>query len=172
VHIIDDIVLYSRLQTGLLSYNPKLFDALKLLIDVKQSFNLPEFMKGIDLKIETEIECVVLIYSDYDKLRQIFTNLVSNAFKYTCKGAITLGFTKQTGEIVFYVKDTGIGIPSNEQEQVFGRFYRGSNVNKGAIGGTGLGLSIVQELIQLLGGKIWVESEEGKGSIFNFAIPV
>jgi PAS domain S-box-containing protein len=172
VHIIDDIVLYSRLQTGLLSYQPHPFDALKLLNDVKQSFNLPEFMKGIDLKIETDTEGGVLIRSDYDKLRQIFTNLVSNAFKYTCKGAITLGFTKQTGKIVFYVKDTGIGIPPNEQEKVFGRFYRGSNVNKGSIGGTGLGLSIVQELMQLLEGRIWVESEEGKGSIFNFTIPV
>jgi signal transduction histidine kinase len=170
VHIIDDIVLYSRLQTGLLSYQPHSFDALKLLSDVKQSFSLPEFMKGIDLEIETDTEGAVLIHSDYDKLRQIFTNLVSNAFKYTCRGKITIGFSKQAGEIVFYVKDTGIGIPPNELEKVFGRFYRGSNVNKGAIGGTGLGLSIVEELMQLLGGRIWVESEEGKGSVFYFTI--
>jgi PAS domain S-box-containing protein len=170
VHIIDDIVLYSRLQTGLLTCKPNSFDAQKLLSDVKQSFNLPEFRKAVDLKIETEE--AFIINSDYDKLRQIFTNLVSNAFKYTCKDVITIGFSKKAGEIVFYVKDTGIGIPHNELEKVFGRFYRGSNVNKGAIGGTGLGLSIVQELIQLLDGKIWVESEEGKGSIFNFTIPL
>jgi PAS domain S-box-containing protein len=169
VHIIDDIVLYSRLQTRLLSFQPQSFDAQKLLIDVKQSFNLPEFRQAVELKIDNEEE--LYLNSDYDKLRQIFTNLVSNAFKYTSKGTITIGFTKQNREIIFYVKDTGIGIPTNELEKVFDRFFRGSNVNKGAIGGTGLGLSIVEELIQLLGGKIWVESEVGKGSIFNFTIP-
>jgi PAS domain S-box-containing protein len=170
VHIIDDIVLYSRLQTGLLSFQPQSFNALKLLFDVKQSFNLPEFRHEVELKIDNDE--VLNLNSDYDKLRQIFTNLVSNAFKYTNKGIITIGFIKNTSEIVFYVKDSGIGIPSNELEKVFGRFFRGSNVNKGGIGGTGLGLSIVQELIQLLGGRIWVESEEGIGSVFNFTIPI
>jgi PAS domain S-box-containing protein len=176
VHIIDDIVLYSRLQTRLLSNIPKEFDAIDLLNDVKQTFNLPDYQKGVELLVENRLEdSSYLIRTDYEKIRQIFTNLVSNAFKYTPKGSITIGVTNINDRVHFYVKDTGIGIPASEAEKVFDRFYRGSNVNKSSIGGTGLGLSIVKELIELLEGKIWIESDpEGKsgvkGSTFYFTI--
>jgi PAS domain S-box-containing protein len=169
VHIIDDIVLYSRLQTGLISFQPNSFDVQRLLFDVKQSFDLPEFKNNVELKIETSES--LFICTDFEKLKQIFTNMVSNAFKYTSMGTITIGFANQATEITFSVKDTGIGISPNEREKVFERFYRGSNVNTGAIGGTGLGLSIVKELMQLLGGRIWVDSELGKWSAFYFTIP-
>jgi len=171
VHIIDDIVLYSRLQTKLLSNTPTPFNVHNLLSDVKQSFSLPEFQKEIELNIETTSEIPIWVSSDYEKLRQIFTNLISNAFKYTFSGSITIGFIQNEKEFEFFVRDTGLGIPPNEVENVFERFFRGSNVNKGVIGGTGLGLSIVKELTELLGGKIWVESEEGKGSTFSFTLP-
>jgi len=170
VHIIDDIVLYSRLQTKLLSFTPTPFNVHNLLTDVKQSFSLPEFQKGIELNIETTSEIPVWISSDYEKLRQVFTNLISNAFKYTFSGSITIGFKQKEKELEFFVRDTGLGIPPIEVEKIFERFYRGSNVNKGVIGGTGLGLSIVKELIELLDGKIWVESEENRGSTFFFTL--
>ncbi|MDA3816097.1 MAG: ATP-binding protein [Prolixibacteraceae bacterium] len=169
LHIIDDIVLYSRLQTGIINYQPNSFDAQTLLSNVIKSFNLPEVIKSVDFKIETKD--TLLINSDHEKLQQIFTNLISNAYKYTSCGTISIGFTKQKEEIIFFVKDTGIGIPPNELEKVFERFYRASNVNKGSISGTGLGLSIVKELIHLLGGRIWVESYSGLGSSFYFTIP-
>jgi PAS domain S-box-containing protein len=170
LHIIDDIVLFSKLQTNLIPYFPTQFNVQKLLSDIKQSFNLPEFQKGVDLKIEHETVEPTIIHNDPEKLKQIFINLISNAFKYTSSGAITIGFIQQKGEIICFVKDTGIGIPQSELEKVFNRFYRGSNVNKLRIGGTGLGLSIVKELVELLGGKIWVESEEGIGSTFYFTL--
>jgi PAS domain S-box-containing protein len=170
VHIIDDIVLYSRLQTKLLSYRPTTFDALSLLSDIKQSFNLPDFKKGVELLIETNTTESTPIYTDYEKIRQVFTNLISNSFKYTPSGSITIGFEMQNNQLTFFVKDTGMGIPEKEKEKIFDRFYRASNVNKGAIGGTGLGLSIVKELIELLAGEIWVESDEGKGSVFFFTV--
>jgi PAS domain S-box-containing protein len=172
LHVIDDIVLYSRLQTKLLSLRTTSFDAHDLLTDIIQSFNLPEYQKGVELKIDNYIEEPLLIHSDYDKLKQIFTNLISNAFKYTCKGTISFGFRRNKEQITFYVKDTGIGIPQNELEKIFERFYRGSNVNKGVIGGTGLGLSIVHELLDLLGGRIWAESNNGNGSTFYFMVSV
>jgi PAS domain S-box-containing protein len=172
VHIIDDIVLYSRLQTKLLSYTPTPFNVHNLLTDVKQSFCLPEFQKGVVLNIETTSDLPIWISSDYEKLCQVFTNLISNAFKYTFSGSITIGFEPLEKELRFFVRDTGLGIPPNEIEKIFDRFYRGSNVNKGVIGGTGLGLSIVKELMDLLGGKIWAESEENKGTTFFFTIPV
>nr|MDA3928159.1 HAMP domain-containing sensor histidine kinase [Prolixibacteraceae bacterium] len=171
LHIIDDIVLYSKLQTKLISYSPTQFNVQELLSDIKQSFNLPEFHKGVELKIEPETVEPTIIHSDADKLKQIFINLISNAFKYTSSGTITIGFNQQENEIIFFVRDTGIGIPKNELEKVFERFYRASNVNKGVIGGTGLGLSIVKELMQLLEGKIWVESYSRVGSTFHFTIP-
>ncbi|MBN1926487.1 MAG: PAS domain S-box protein [Prolixibacteraceae bacterium] len=171
VHIIDDIVLYSRLQTRLLSYIPTQFVVQELLTDVKQMFNLPEYQKTVELLIEPGELLSQKINTDYEKLRQIFTNLISNAFKYTLKGSITIGYKKIKNKSVFFVKDTGIGIPKGEEKRVFERFYRGSNVNKGHIGGTGLGLSIVQELIGLLNGEIWVESEKNKGSTFFIQLP-
>jgi PAS domain S-box-containing protein len=176
VHIIDDIVLYSRLQTKLLSYLPVEFDANILLADIKQSFNLPEFQKGVELIIETGSKEPLLIKSDYEKVRQVFTNLISNAFKYTNLGTIAIGFEQKKDQILFFVKDTGLGIPPNELEKVFDRFYRGSDVDKGAVGGTGLGLSIVKELIELLGGNIWAESDPDsisgeKGTTFSFTLP-
>lgn len=169
--IIDDIVLYSRLQTRLLRNIPTDFSACNLIDDVKQSFNLPEYYdKGIELLIENQIGRVCQVRTDYEKLRQILTNLVSNAFKYTNSGSITLGLINKNGRLIFYVKDTGIGIPKNETTKVFERFYRGENVTKSNIGGTGLGLSIVKEMVELLGGEIWIESVQGEGSTFWFTI--
>ncbi len=172
VHIIDDIVLYSRLQTHLLRNIPVGFSVCDLINDIKQSFNLPEYNnRGVLLKTENNVGEKCYVHTDYDKLRQIFTNLVSNAFKYTSTGSITIGLSTFNDELIFFVKDTGIGIPSDELEKVFERFYRGSNVVKSAIGGTGLGLSIVKEMVELLDGEIWVESEVGVGSTFYFTIP-
>jgi PAS domain S-box-containing protein len=171
VHIIDDIVLYSRLQTRLLSFRPTLFDVETLLTEVQLMFNLPDYQKEVLLCIDDCNPKHQMVNTDYEKIRQVFTNLVSNAFKYTAKGTITIGYKIEEGAFVFYVKDTGMGIPAKEKDKIFDRFYRASNVNKGAIGGTGLGLSIVKELVELLGGKIWVESELGKKTIFWFKIP-
>jgi two-component system phosphate regulon sensor histidine kinase PhoR len=81
-----------------------------------------------------------------------------------------MGIIRINNQIHFFVKDTGIGIPEKEIDKIFERFYRGSNVAKSTIGGTGPGLSIVKEMIELLGGKIWVESELGQGSTFYFSI--
>ena len=169
VHIIDDIVLYSRLQTRLLRNMPTEFSACDLISDVKQSFNLPEFNnKGVELLSVNQIGKICHVKTDYEKLRQILTNLVSNAFKYTQKGSITIGIDEVDQNLQFFVKDTGIGIPPTELEKVFDRFYRGSNATNSNIGGTGLGLSIVKEMVELLGGKIWVESELNKGTTFYF----
>jgi PAS domain S-box-containing protein len=171
VRIIDDIVLYSRLQTGLLYKVPTKFSACDLINDIKQSFNLPKFNeRGIKLITENFVGQICYVQTDYEKLRQIFTNLVSNAFKYTNSGSITIGIDQLNNQLHFFVKDTGIGISSDEIEKVFERFYRGSNVTKSTIGGTGLGLSIVKEMVELLGGKIWIESELDKGTTFWFTI--
>jgi signal transduction histidine kinase len=142
----------------------------ELLTDLKQSFSLPEYQQGIELLAENKMICPQTVKTDYEKLRQVYMNLISNAFKYTKSGSIIIGAEPNNDRVLFFVKDTGIGIPTGETEKVFDRFFRGSNTTKESLPGTGLGLSIVKELIELLDGKIWVESVEGEGSAFYFLI--
>lgn len=171
VNIIDDIVLYSKLQTGIFSFKPTLFEAHKLMTSIQQSFDLPVYQKEVKLVYQCNLCETTKIYSDYEKLRQIITNLVSNAFKYTVKGEIVLSCNMKDDFFQFSIKDTGIGIPQEDLPKIFTRFYRGSNVDEAKDRGTGLGLSIVKELVELLKGQIWAESEPGKGSAFYFTIP-
>ena len=170
VHIIDDIVLISRLQNKQMPINSKEFDFIKLLNEVKSSFNLPEYQNGVELNIEVASDTSIIINSDYEKIWQIYANLISNAFKYTPKGEIKFGVKPGNEEWICFVSDTGMGIPEKEISKIFERFYRASNVDKTHISGTGLGLSIVQELVHLLGGKTWIESTLGEGSTFYFSI--
>jgi len=170
VHIIDDIVLYSRLQAKIMNYSPRKFDVNDLLHDLIQSFRLPEFNKGVKLQVEGYSDHPAPINTDYEKLRQVFANLISNAFKYTPSGTIGIGYKIESDQLTFFVKDTGIGIPEGETERVFERFYRGSNSRKEIVSGTGLGLSIVKELLELLGGRIWIESKLEKGTTFWFTV--
>ena len=172
LRIIDDIVFYSQLQTKLFSFYPSQFNVDELLIEVQQAFNIPEYKKGVDLKVQLMDGSTTFLFSDFEKLKQILSNLVSNAFKYTLSGSITLGYMVNQNDITLSVGDTGIGIPADESEKIFDRFYRGTNINRAKIGGTGLGLSIVKELIDLIRGTIWVESEINKGSIFFITLPL
>lgn len=170
LHIIDDIVLFSRLQNKQMPLKIKQFDLQELLRKVKHSFDLPEYNGHVELVVSNFTDQPILVNSDYDKIWHVYTNLISNAFKYTKSGTISFGIFKENNHFIYYVKDTGMGIPQEERAKIFERFYRASNVTKGVIGGTGLGLSIVDELIQLLSGRIWVKSELDKGTTFYFSI--
>ena len=116
-----------------------------------------------------------IINSDREKIFAILTNLVKNATKFTKEGSIEIGYnlveTDNYPSLQFFVKDTGIGIPKNKQEVIFERFAQVDVFDKKALQGAGLGLSISKAYVEMLGGKIWVESEEGKGSVFYFTIP-
>ncbi|MFH0761929.1 MAG: PAS domain-containing sensor histidine kinase [Bacteroidota bacterium] len=111
------------------------------------------------------------LFSDMLKLRQVLFSLISNSIRFTREGTITVGYTPGQEEIVFYVKDTGTGIPAELMERIFDRFYQADlSISRGH-GGTGLGLSLCKGMIELLGGRIWAESEPGKGSSFYFTVP-
>ena len=106
-------------------------------------------------------------------LRQVFNNLVSNAVKYSPEGGeVYLGARLENDSIRIMVRDEGIGIPPEAAEMIFERFYRIDNSDRRAVGGTGLGLALVREIITAHGGRVWVESEEGKGSTFFVSLPV
>jgi signal transduction histidine kinase len=115
-----------------------------------------------------------MLLTDSEKVYAIFTNLVYNAIKYTEKGSIEFGYQKTEAKddyLVFYVKDTGIGIPKERQRAIFDRFVQADIADGQARQGAGLGLAITKSYVEMLGGKIWLESEEKIGSTFFFTLP-
>jgi hypothetical protein len=146
-------------------------------MDFVFSFFKPEVEgKGLHFLMKKPlVEKEAFIQSDAEKIYGILTNLVKNALKFTKEGTIELGYTLRNlsglSELLFYVKDSGIGIPKDRQLAIFDRFVQADIAGKMAYQGAGLGLSISKAYVELLGGKIWVESEEGKGSVFYFTLP-
>ncbi|MCK9414109.1 MAG: ATP-binding protein [Prolixibacteraceae bacterium] len=171
--LLDDVLCLSRLHGEKLPIDNIRFKPAELVTDVYRMFNLPHIKKELDiaLSIPMQYEDLVML-SDANKIRQVITNLVANAVKYTIEGSVTLGFELQDELVEFYVTDTGIGIPEKEQERIFESFYRSEQAISSAIEGTGLGLSIAKELVELMGGVIGVSSRLNMGSHFFFLIPL
>ena len=112
-----------------------------------------------------------MILTDPNRLIQVMTNLIGNAGKFTPNGIILYGMKFQNGEAVFHVTDTGPGIPPDKIERIFDRFLKLQNDTNNYTEGAGLGLAISKGIVEMLGGKIWVESKEGKGTKFQFSLP-
>lgn len=114
-----------------------------------------------------------VIKGDQQRLVQVLINLISNAIKYSPQGGtVTVKARREENEVLISVHDEGIGIPEENQEKIFTKFYRVDSSDHREIGGTGLGLSICKEIIELHGGKIRVESHEGEGTRFTFSLPL
>jgi signal transduction histidine kinase len=109
--------------------------------------------------------------SDGNKIDSILINLVKNSIKFTNEGFIEMGCRREKTKVLFYVRDTGIGIPKEKQKVIFNRFLQLDSGESRKYEGSGLGLSIAQAYTKMLGGNIWVESEPGKGSIFYITLP-
>ena len=174
--IINDILDIAKIESGQLPVNIEECNLNELFSELYSFFS--EYQKRIDkkhIKFSLETLCFPtdsIILTDKIKLKQIFINLISNAFKFTNEGKIEGGCKFDANQnLVFYVSDTGIGIPSDKKEVVFERFSQLHQGSKRNIGGTGLGLPIVKGLVGLLGGEIFLESEPQKGSTFSFTIP-
>jgi CheY-like chemotaxis protein len=142
-------------------------------IEFIYTFFKPEAeLKGIQISFKNSLPAKeAIIKTDREKIYAIFTNLVKNAIKFTLAGSIEFGYEKKGKYFEFFVKDTGIGIQQEQKEIIFRRFRQGSESLTRNYEGAGLGLSISKAYVEMLGGKIWVESELGKGSIFYFTIP-
>lgn len=170
--IISDILDLSKLDAGQITLNKGVVN-LNGLMDKLYKTNSIGLEEGkVKMKVEKGLDDAASnVISDSVRLSQIMNNLLSNARKHTHEGEITLGYSSQGPHLVFYVKDTGMGIPKKDHKLIFERFGQVIREEKGFTKGTGLGLAICKGLIALFGGRIWVESEEGKGSSFYFEIP-
>lgn len=176
--IMDNIIDIARLDVGqfTLSMAPCRID--ELLLELEDSFNLRINTSkktdkiGLDLKLPSNVRDLE-IYTDRMRLNQIISNLLDNALKFTDSGTIEFGIEKRDGEFLcFYVKDTGIGIRPENTEIIFNRFRQVEDSFTRRFGGVGLGLSISKNLVELLGGKIWVDSSPENGSVFHFTHPL
>ena len=168
--IVNQILLANQLEVGRLDLETEPFDAADLVERVVESArtHAPSHIR-FDVRVPDGVPPVA---ADKDRARQVLVNLVENAVKYSPGGGrIELGLEAADGVVEFRVVDEGLGIPEDEQVRIFEKFYRlDPNMTHG-IGGTGLGLYICSELVERMGGRIWLESEEGKGSTFFFQLP-
>ena len=142
------------------------------LDDLESVFTAKANERGLLFQLEKNLDDQnALLLTDKTKLTQILTNLVANAFKFTHKGYIRVGYMPEGSLIRFYVMDSGIGVQPKAQQEIFERFRQADQTIQVNYGGTGLGLSISKGLVELMGGYIWVISEPGKGSTFYFTLP-
>lgn len=176
LNIINDIIDISKIEAGQMKVELTESNINEQIEYISTFFKHEANRKGVKLFLKKAMPSDnANIITDREKIYAILTNLVKNAIKFTNDGSITIGYemTKSNNDLslLFFVKDTGIGIPKNRQEAVFERFIQADIADKMALQGAGLGLSITKAYVEMLGGKIWVESEENKGSSFYFTHP-
>ncbi|MFZ4708020.1 MAG: ATP-binding protein [Bacteroidales bacterium] len=176
LNIISEIMDISKIESGLTEIRIKEVNITKQLVSVYKLLKPDAEVKAINLFIRDSLPMDdAIIMTDGGIFYVILTNLVKNAIKYTDQGSIEFGFNhieiNGSNFLQFYVKDTGIGIHKDRQEAIFERFIQADIIDVEARQGAGLGLSIAKAYVEMLGGKIWVESEPGKGSCFYFTLP-
>ncbi len=175
LNIINDILDFSKIEAGKLSIEKIPFNLLSLIDSLKIMFSQKAKEKGILLNVHVDKLIPQHLFGDPTRLTQVLVNLINNAIKFTEKGEVTLSCDIKTiehdvAQLVFRIKDTGIGIPQDKINQIFDRFDQGNKETTRKYGGTGLGLSIVKSLLEIQNGDIYVKSKEGSGSAFIVTI--
>jgi len=165
--LINDILDISRVESGKIEITPVNFFLNSFIERLNQTFVPLANKKNISMQINISPDVPKYLIGDEYRIEQILKNLISNAIKFTNKGIIDVLIEKQSNdEILFKVSDTGIGIPEHQQKNLFEKFFQADSSYTKKYAGAGLGLAISKELIELMDGKIWFESEVGKGSTF------
>jgi len=170
--IINDIIDISKIESGQMQVTISKTNISEQLQTIYSFFKPEADSKRILLinKNESQVEETVIV-TDAHKIYAIHTNLIKNAIKFTQSGFVEFGFEQRNSHLEFFVKDTGAGISNEQKKFIFERFRQGNDSLTRNYEGTGLGLSISKAYVQMLGGKIWFESEYGKGTVFHFTIP-
>ncbi|MFY9153444.1 MAG: HAMP domain-containing sensor histidine kinase [Prolixibacteraceae bacterium] len=170
--LIDDIIDVSKIESNQLTVKNEQVDVVPLIRQITQSFQLgiPE---GKNIRIYENLSMSELIvHTDKIRFEQILRNLLANAVKFTEKGYVEVGCIRNNDYYIFSVKDTGLGIHTDDQKVIFERFMKVENDKQHLYRGTGIGLFLTKQLVELFGGKVWLESALGQGTIFYFSIPV
>ncbi|MCH7725927.1 MAG: response regulator, partial [Planctomycetes bacterium] len=173
--LINDILDFSKIEAGKLELENVAFDLREGLGDTMKSLAVRAHEKGLELAFDVDARVPEMLTGDMARLRQIVVNLTGNAIKFTEKGEVVLDVkcqqrSDQKATLHFTITDTGIGIRRDKCATIFEEFQQADSSTTRSYGGTGLGLAISSRLVELMGGKIWVESEVGQGSKFQFTI--
>ena len=171
--VINDILDFSKIESGKLVLDRVVFDLSEGLGDMMKSLAMRAHRQGLELACHIHPDVPGVVVGDPGRLRQVVLNLVGNAIKFTPKGEVVLDVERQSlsedeVELHFAVRDTGIGIPEDKRDAIFGVFEQADTSTTRRFGGTGLGLAISSKLVDLMGGRIWLESKVGHGSTFHF----
>ena len=167
--LVTDLVEISRIETGELKMNFEYFNIHDLLNDLFKDAHQRNSNKNLKIQLEVP-DKKLFIYGDKSRLDQVIANLLSNAMRYTDQGQIRIKVMRRDNELIFSIRDTGIGISRKALSRIFERFYRTDKARDRRKGGTGLGLAISKHIIEAHGSHIYVDSLEGKGSTFSFGI--
>jgi PAS domain S-box-containing protein len=176
MHLIDDILDLSKVEASQLELERTGFSLNDLLEKVTEMVAVGAHEKGLALEYEIAAKVPTGLVGDPTRLRQVLMNLLGNAIKFTESGAVSIRAMLDANSSIpktlrFTISDTGIGIPSEKLDAVFERFTQADSSTTRKHGGSGLGLTISKRLVELMGGRIWVESEVGNGSVFSFTVP-
>ncbi|MCP6719276.1 MAG: ATP-binding protein [Patescibacteria group bacterium] len=173
ISLINDLLNVTRIEEGRYLYKPALTNISPILEFVINSYKDEVAKRKIKIEFKKTSQKIPKVLLDVEKMKLAFQNIIDNAIKYTTPGdkvTVTLNYDKK--KVVVSIKDTGVGIPKDQQKRVFTKFFRGANVMKMETSGSGLGLFIAKNIIDSHSGKVWFESEEGKGTTFYFSLPV
>lgn len=175
--LLNDILDFSKIDAGKLELDCLNFNLRKSLGELVKTLAIKAQQKGLEFIFDVDSEVPTNVVGDPSRLRQVLVNLIGNSIKFTERGEIEVDVRTEgqgtEGTILrFSVRDTGIGIPADRQGKIFGAFSQADASTTRKYGGTGLGLTIAGQLVGIMGGKLWVESEAGKGSTFHFTIQV
>jgi PAS domain S-box-containing protein len=173
ISLINDLLNVARIEEGRYIYKPILVSIELLVQSVVNSYKEQLEGKGIVFDLKRPERPLPQVLIDAEKMTLTVQNLLANAILYTPKGgSVTISLKCVNNEVEFSIKDTGVGIPRDQQERIFTKFFRGTNVLRMETEGTGLGLFIAKNVVEAHGGRIWFESKEGQGSTFYFTLPI
>ncbi|MCL2663882.1 MAG: response regulator [Oscillospiraceae bacterium] len=172
LEIVNDVLDFSKIEKGKMEFKPVDYDFHTFIDQIEKMFTYSIQKKGLELRLKRGSNLPDVLYGDELRLRQILTNIIGNAVKFTEKGYVRLDISFSDGLLVFEIEDTGIGIREEDQEILFSAFEQADKSKTRNIIGTGLGLSISKSFAEMMGGFINCKSVYGKGSVFTVTIPV
>jgi len=172
VELIDDLLIVSKIEQGTFPVLKKEFSLEDLVKEQVSRYKVFAEASHIELSFSSQ-KSLSEVFTDPSLLKLVVENLIDNAVRYTKgRGKVKISIERREKDLFFKIKDSGVGIPKKEQRYIFQKFFRAENILKERTRGSGLGLYVCKSIIEKLGGKIWFESKEGKGTTFYFTLPI